>query len=317
MPDYPDLPPVSEDPNQPLPDVASDSELVPYRIGRKDPGGEYQYTTGYAPRGRPAIALPQGMGFSGAGVPDLSGLISEAFQRLPVDEALKMSEFATKYIAQRGYMADINAGKDAAVSFAKWAPVGLFKVPTGIPEAINRSVPTPITPQQMVVNRLNQAKFQAAQEAAKAKAAAPKLHFGASGEIIREKPGGEFEVARPATTKETTESPDVKAERTDAYKELDEARRDLRKLDEKFPPGTDPEKENQVFAAGKRLFDARQRVSRLKNPAAPLPVNAAQPLAEPPQLKPLTKEAVQMFKRQAGGDKEKARKLAKDAGYQL
>lgn len=145
MPDYPDLPPVSEDPNQPLPDVAPDSELVPYRIGRKDPGGEYQYTTGYAPRGRPAIALPQGMGFSGAGMPDTSGFISAAFEHLPVDQALQAVEMMTKYIAQRGYMADINAGKDAAVSFAKWAPVGLFRQATGIPEALKLSqrMPTP------------------------------------------------------------------------------------------------------------------------------------------------------------------------------
>jgi hypothetical protein len=101
----------------------------------------------------------------------MTGLLGEALQHLPVDEALRATEAATRFIGQRGYMRDIQSGANAAQAFAKWGPM-LFRQATGIPEAIDRSVPTPITPQQLIQNRLNQAKFDAAQEAAKAKAIA-------------------------------------------------------------------------------------------------------------------------------------------------
>ncbi len=163
-----DLPDISPDFAQDLPQVDPNSDLVPYRMSRTDPGQQPVVTTGYGPRARPPIQPPGG---GGVGVPDMTGFLGEAMQHLPVDEALRATEAATRFIGQRGYMREIQSGANAAQAFAKWGPM-LFRQATGIPEAIDRSVPTPITPQQLIQNKLNQAKFDAAQEAAKAKALA-------------------------------------------------------------------------------------------------------------------------------------------------
>jgi hypothetical protein len=146
-----ELPPISQDVNDPLPTVDPNSDLVPYRLSRTDPGQEPVITTGYGARARPPIQPPNG---GGVGVPDLGPLYAEAFKQLPVDQALKAVDAATKFVAQRGYMKDINSGQNSAQAFAKWGPM-LFKTAVGIPEAIDRSVPTPITPQQMIQNARN------------------------------------------------------------------------------------------------------------------------------------------------------------------
>lgn len=163
-----DLPDISQNLDDPLPQVDPNSALVPYRMSRTDPGGQPVVTTGYGPRARPPIQPPAGYG-GGVGMPGLDQIYQAAFSKLPVEEAARAVEAATRYIGQRGYMADIQAGKNAAEAFTKWGPM-LFRQATGIPEAIERTIPPPISPQQMIQNRLAQAKFDAAQAAAKAKA---------------------------------------------------------------------------------------------------------------------------------------------------
>lgn len=166
----PDLPQISQNLDDPLPQVDPNSDLVPYRMSRTDPGGQPVVTTGYGPRARPPIQPPEGFG-GGVGMPSLDRIYQAAFSQLPVDEASKAVEAAIRFQGLRGYQRDLANGLNAAQAFAKWGP-SLFHQATGIPEAIDRSVPTPITPQQMIQNRLNQAKFDAAQAAAKQRQAA-------------------------------------------------------------------------------------------------------------------------------------------------
>lgn len=168
-----DLPEISQNLDDPLPQVDPGSAMVPYRMARTSPGGQPVVTTGYGPRARPPIQPPEGFGV-GVGMPGLDQIYQAAFQKLPVDEAVKAAEAATRYQGIRGYQKELQNGANAAQAFAKWGPM-LFHQATGIPEAIDRSVPTPITPQQMIQNRLNQQKFEAAQAATKAKADAAKV----------------------------------------------------------------------------------------------------------------------------------------------
>ena len=262
-----DLPDISPDLDQPLPQVDPNSDLVPYRIARTDPGQDPVITTGYGPRARLPIQPPGG---GGVGAPDLTGLLGEAMQHLPVDQAIKAAEAATRFIGQRGYMRDIQSGQNAAQAFAKWGPM-LFHQATGIPEAIDRSVPTPITPQQLIQNKLNQQKFEASQAAAKVKldAASAKAAAGevraVGGELYRIKPN---EPPEKLVTKSKPElTPEQKTDLTDAYRELDSARKDQAKLDpgnlalDKGKKGM--EHQEAVLRAGKRVFDARQRINKI------------------------------------------------------
>lgn len=166
----PDLPPVSQDFNDPLPTVDPNSDLVPYRTSSTAPGQAPVVTTGYAARARPPIQPPEGFG-GGVGMPNLDQIYQAAFSKLPVDEAVKAVDAATRYIGQRGYQRDLASGMNAAQAFAKWGPT-LFKQATGIPESIERSVAPPISPQQMIQNRMAQQRIDMAAAAAKARAEA-------------------------------------------------------------------------------------------------------------------------------------------------
>lgn len=190
-PQHPGLPKIDPSLNMPLPQ--GNADLVPYRIARTDPGMAQVTTTGYAPRARAPIQPPGG---GGMGAPDLGPLYAEAFKRLPVDEALQAVEAANKFVAQRGYMRDIESGKNAAEAFAKWGPM-LFKNATGIPEAIDRSVPTPISPYQQAQLKMRQQQLNA-----------PRLHFGSAGEVIQETGAKEqpFKVLRAGEQKPNKEA---------------------------------------------------------------------------------------------------------------
>ena len=165
-----DLPEISQDFNTPLPQVDPNSALVPYRMSRTDPSGQEVVTTGYGPRARPPIQPPAGFG-GGVGMPDLDRIYQAAFSKLPVDQAVKAVEAASRYLGQRGYQRDLASGADATQAFAKWAPM-MFHQATGIPEAFQAQIQrqrltAPPTQQQIIQNRLNQARFDAAQAAAK------------------------------------------------------------------------------------------------------------------------------------------------------
>lgn len=298
MPD--DLPAIDSSLDAPLPQVDPNSDLVPYRMARTDPGGHQVVTTGYGPRARTPIQPPASMG---GGLPDLGPGFVQAFQNLPVDQAAKAIEAATRYQGQRGYMRDLQSGMNAAQAFAKWGPM-LFHQATGIPEAIDRSVPTPIMPQQMIQNRLNQQKFEASQASAKAKADAGMVR-SVGGGLYRVKPEGQPEVLI-APKEKPLESPETKAELSDAYKQLDEARKDMAKLVATPAVPAKQAKQHQAAMddATMRMGDARKTIARIQGnkPATPQP-------------KVLTKEIAAEFKKQAGGDLEKARELARDAGY--
>ena len=129
MPD--DLPEVSPDLNAPLPTVDPNSQLVPYRMSRTDPGGQPVVTTGYGPRARP-IQPPDSF--------NLDRIANAAFSQLPVDEASKAVEAASRYLGQRGYQKDLQSGINPAQAFAKWAPM-MFRTATGIPEAMKLNQP--------------------------------------------------------------------------------------------------------------------------------------------------------------------------------
>jgi len=259
-----DLPDISPDLDQPLPQVDPNSDLVPYRMARTDPGQQPVVTTGYGPRARPPISPPGG---GGVGAPDMSALLGEALQHLPVDEALKATEAATRYIGQRGYMRDIQSGANAAQAFAKWGPM-LFHQATGIPEAIDRSVPTPITPYQQA--QLSLRKQQLAQQAANAKA---KLDAAAAKAAVPTLP------------------PEKKADLTDAYKELDQARREQAKLDPgNIAPDETMDHQEAVLRSGKRVFDARQRINKIVG-IPPSPLLTAKPPTPPTNFAPKETQA--------------------------
>lgn len=251
-----DLPDISEDVNDPLPKVDPNSDVVPFRTTATDPNGQVRVLTGYGQRGSRPMIQPPG----GVPVPDIAQGITAAFQNLPVNEAIKATEAAIRYQGLRGYQRDLQGGSNAAQAFAKWGPM-LFRTATGIPEAIDRSVPTPITPQQQIQNALNQRKFEAAQVEAKrradeaaAKANAPSLSINNStGEIIKKLPGGNFEVVRPANPKSGAVAPLDKAEASITEQRIKNLQKKLDETDRENNLATFMDLQNQVNAERAKL----------------------------------------------------------------
>lgn len=186
-PNSPDLPPVSKDPNQPLPVPAQNSALVPYRIGVKQPGGDYTYTTGYGQRGSRQMIQPPG----GVPLPDLSRGMMEAFQHLPVHEATQAIDAAVRYQGQRAYNQAIQNGDTPIQAFLKYGHL-IFKTPTGIPEAIDRTTPPPITPYQQAQLKLAKRKQNFAEKRPPALTQLGKLRQ----ELASAKEGGDEEGAK-------------------------------------------------------------------------------------------------------------------------
>ncbi len=123
------------------------------------PGTGYTYSTREGPNGelinspvtyinapgRAPIQPPQGGGMP---VPDLSGLMGAAFQHLPIDQAEKAIEMATRFVGQRGYQRDLQSGLSAEQAFAKWAPMLFHSSPAGMAGALKAATPPQITPYQ-------------------------------------------------------------------------------------------------------------------------------------------------------------------------
>lgn len=274
-PQHPGLPKIDPSLNTPLPQ--GNADLVPYRIARTDPGMAQVTTTGYAPRARAPIQPPGG---GGIGAPDLGPLYAEAFKRLPVDKALQAVEAANKFVAQRGYMRDIESGKNAAEAFAKWGPM-LFKNATGIPEAIDRSVPTPISPYQQAQLAIHRQTADAARQKA-------------AGGDVRVVGGGLYRI-KPGAAPETLVAPAVKPD----------------------PPGSlTVNEKGEVTAAHGAPGSAA--IKGLVEKAAEEKAKAALP--RPPgwgRSKKITAEAIEKFKEFSGGDKDKAKKVAKELGWEF
>lgn len=132
-----DLPDISQDPNVPLPTVDPNSALVPYRMSSQAPGGQPVVTTGYGPRARPPIQPPAGFG-GGVGMPDLDRIYQAAFSKLPVDEAIKAVDAATKYVSYRGFRnaaAQAKTPEEIMKAWVTYAPGMLKGSATGVPEA--------------------------------------------------------------------------------------------------------------------------------------------------------------------------------------
>lgn len=229
----PDVSPVAGDPPP---------GYTPVTTTTTDPSGQTRTLTGYGIR-RPLVppnsaALP---------MPDLAPAFSQAFQQLPVDEAMKAVDAAIRYQGQRGYMRDLQNGMNAAQAFAKWGPM-LFKQATGIPEAIDRSVPAPLSAYQ------------------KAQLAKPSLH-AVSGGLYRVPPTGTPETlvappVKPTPTPKLSEA--AREDLKDAYRELDAARRDMAK--NSTMEITSPE----VIDASTRMGQATQRIRKIVGaPVAP------------------------------------------------
>lgn len=249
----PDLPDISQDPNIPLPDVPPDSSMVPFRIGRKEPGGEYQYTTGYGPRARPPIQPPGG---GGVGMPDMSAVVAGAFQNLPVDQAFQAIAIAERYQAMRGYQSDLQRGESPVKAFSKWGPM-LFKTGTGMPEALKLGTPAPLSQRDALMYGLNQQKMAQAQAAAKARADleqqklnAPRVISTPNG-VYRVHPTGEAEQLtkpKPTTEKKATvtvspdpNDPEVKVTGPSNHPDVIEAlKRRAAALEAQKPPPPQP-----------------------------------------------------------------------------
>jgi hypothetical protein len=253
--------------------------------------------------------------------------IAQAFQHLPVDQAIKAVEMAVRFQGQRGYMRDLQSGMNAAQAFAKWGPMLFHSNATGIPEAIQRSVPPQVTPYQQQELAMRKQQMQAAAQ----KLQQPKLHYAAGGEIIRELPGGKFEVLRKPIQKPTesiTESyqvPEVPAQEAQPAKPASSGF---------FGIGARPAVAAKPAVAGvpaktirktsKIGVDAAPAEEPAADPAEAAPEEPANPAATETPAAPaaqaeapkvLTKELAIGFLKAAKGDKEKARKLAKDSGY--
>lgn len=283
-----DLPEISQNLDEPLPQVDPGSAMVPYRMARSVPGGQPVVTTGYGPRARPPIQPPEAFG-GGVGMPSLDQVYQSAFSQLPVEEAVKAVEAATRYVAQRGYQRDIQGGADPIKTFAKYAPL-MFKQATGLPEVFQAQMQQA----KMAQPTIHQAggglyripQTGPAETLVAPKPPAPKLHFNnTTGEVVQENPDGTLKKVREGTPK-LVETSEVK----DAYKQLDEARKDMAKLVSSGPKTRSKEgkKEHQsaIDDATMRMRDARVTIANF-NPTAPAtPVPAGTPsLPNPAQTK--------------------------------
>jgi hypothetical protein len=279
----PDLPEIDPSLDAPLPEVPPDSQYVPYRTSSTSPDGQVHTVVGYGARARPPIQPPDGFG-GGVGMPSLDQTYQAAFTKLPVDDAIKAVEAATRYQGLRGYQRDLQNGSNAAQAFAKWGPM-LFRTAVGIPEAIDRSIPTPITPQQLIANRLNQAKFDAAQKAAADKASEAKV-ISAGGGLYRVPPTGQAEtLIAPKVASGLSEN--EKAALKDSYTELNE----LRKLSLTLKPPELAKKQadkDAWFDNQSKMLDVKKRISKIgadttaakPNPAQPVSTQAPTPFKE-------------------------------------
>jgi len=290
-----------------IPDPSQDPNLTPFSTSTTDPSGQTRTLTGYGTR-RP-IQPPGGMG--GIGMPDLGPGIAAAYRELPVDQAEKAVEAAIRYQGQRGYQRDLASGKSSAEAFARWAPM-IFRTATGLPEAINRTSPAPppaITPQQQIQNALNQKKFELSQQESQRKAT-PKP----------------VKVAAPKLS--TLD----KIDETRDKKELGLIEDQLASTKEKEPGWFTSGNHKQIAALHDKASQIRKRIASRYEPEPPQPVapvaapvapNPAMAVPTPaapvpgPQGKVLTRDIAKTFLEHADGDKEKARKLARDAGYQF
>jgi hypothetical protein len=220
-------------------------------MSRTDPGGQPVVTTGYGQRARPPIQPPGG---GGPQFPDLDRIANAAFSNLPVDEAIKATEAATRFIGLRGYQKELESGRNAAQAFAKWGPM-LFRQATGIPEAIDRSVPTPITPQQLIGNRMRQQEIDNQQKAAQARIDAAKVMTPyQSAEIELRK---QAQAAKPAKEMSKSEEESLK----DIYAEIKEYREASLKLN----PNIKKEKA-RIDDLQHKMLDAKQRIEAITKP---------------------------------------------------
>lgn len=272
-----DLPEISQDLDTPLPQVDPNSQLVPYRMASRPPTGPPKVTTGYGPRARPAVQPP---GAGGMAVPDLSGLMGAAFQHLPIDQAEKAIEMATRFVGQRGYQRDMQSGLSAEQAFAKWAPMLFHSNPVGMSTALKGATPIPppqstpygttyaghlyppkATPSPKlhvaangeVIQENPDGSFKVVRQPTKPPPS-PKIHVGAKGEILRENPDGTVEVVREGAKPELSKAQEQDLK--DAYKELDVARKD-------FDAATPKKKD----AARLRVASAQSRINAIKSTA--------------------------------------------------
>lgn len=281
----PDLPPIPYDVNDSLPE-SPDPSLTPYRItARPGPGqeGPENVVTGYGPR-RP-ITPPAMAGQGAVGMPDMSNAYIAAYSHLPVDEAAKAMQAANKYIAMRGYQSDLQQGKDAQATWAKWAPM-LIGSGTGVPEAL-KAMDAQRTAQQAPMvypgGTTYGGRFYPGPK--------PTTHIGARGQVIQVDPSGQVKVLRepdestsPETVTESYKIPEVQAQEA-----VPESKGFLGFGAHPASPAVAGQPERTIKRTVK------------ENPASP--------------GKKLTKEQAKIFLDQVGGDKDKARKLAKAAGY--
>jgi hypothetical protein len=102
---------------------------------------------------RQPIAAPSGAG--GVPLPDMSTAYQQAFSHLPIDQAIKAVQMATKFQGQRGYQADIQSGTPAASALAKWSPLlfgGSATGQAGIMRAASPQMPRMLDPSVVALN---------------------------------------------------------------------------------------------------------------------------------------------------------------------
>lgn len=221
----------------------------PFSTSSTDPTtGEVRTLSGYAPRR--TVQPPSGGGMS---IPDMGPAFASAFKNLPVEEATKAIEAATQYIGQRGYLKDLQGGASAAQAFAKWGPMLFHRNATGIPEAIMRSVPTPLTDFQ---------KAQIAHQTAMENK--PVIHSTPGGGLYRVPVTGSAEQLIAPTPAAPKLNDAQREGLREAKQDLDRATKDATEnINKKF---TDP----KVLDAASRAVDARRKIASIVGPVTPI-----------------------------------------------
>lgn len=204
-----DLPEISQNLDEPLPQVDPGSAMVPYRMARTAPGGQSVVTTGYGPRARPPIQPPEAFG-GGVGMPSLDQVYQAAFSKLPVEEAVQAVQAATKFMGQRLLAKAAQNGEPMDQAWAKYGYLAVGGA-TGVPELLKiqaaREAAKRGTIHQAGGGLYRIPQTGAAETLVPPNPPAPKLHVNSTtGEIIKENPGGKFEVLREG--KEKPQTPD-------------------------------------------------------------------------------------------------------------
>lgn len=235
-----------------------------------------------------------------------------AVQFKTAQEAL---DAATQFQALRAYQRDLEAGKDPT----RWLPLLFKKNPTVIPGMMREkrlSAPpgiTNINGYDVLTGGGGAARVippRGASSAVSIKAIPIILPDGSEDPDNYAVPSHTGRGFTIHSKKAKVTGPSISARQTFYKSKIDDIDTALRKLDFAEPPPPDAEAQRTALKNQRATFQKEwDDMMQPKGKAASAP-------AAPSEPKKLTKELARQFLTEAGGDKEKARKLAKDRGYE-